>query len=124
MPNSSKKPKKLDREALTRVTSAVPVERAFHFFADFRKPLGIYASSIFDFAEKLKKVDLQSLEFHLKRNDFSNWLNEVIHDEWLANEFEKVRNLPASGEKLRTQLVTVTEKRCKELMQALKDITT
>ena len=119
---SSKRNKKLDREKLMHITTTVPIERAFHFFADLKKPLGMYAASIFDFADKLKRVDMQSIEFHLRRNDFSNWLNEVVHDEWLASEFEKVRKLPVSGENLRARLVELTDKRVKELRDGLKEL--
>lgn len=79
-----------DRETALVITSSVPVEKAFHFFTDINKPTSTIARSIFDFAKELKKADSKSVEFHLKRNDFSRWLKGVIRDDWLANQFEKL----------------------------------
>jgi Asp-tRNA(Asn)/Glu-tRNA(Gln) amidotransferase C subunit len=89
---------------------------------DIKKPLGTFATSIFEFADQLKKVDLKSLEFHNQRNDFAKWLREVIRDDWLAAEFEKLQTLKLSGERLRAKAVEVTDKRCKELAAALKSL--
>jgi alpha-amylase len=123
----SRKPKRakkdiVDRDKALLITSSVPVEKAFHFFTDLRKPLGIFATSIFEFADELKKVDLKSLEFHMQRNDFSKWLREVIRDDWLANEFEGLQGLKLSGEKLRARVADTAEKRCKELAEMLKGL--
>ena len=82
----------------------------------------MFATSIFDFAEQLKNVDLKSLEFHLKRGDFSKWLKDVIRDDALSAEFEKLGSLALKGEKLRTRLVDLVDKRCKELAKALKTL--
>jgi hypothetical protein len=121
---ASRKAKALpvDRDKALLITSSVPVEKGFHFFTDLHKPTGLLATSIFDFAEQLKKVDLKSLEFHTKRGDFSKWLKDVIKDETLSNEFEKLRSLGLAGEKLRTRLVGTVDKRCKELASALKSL--
>jgi hypothetical protein len=112
----------VDRDKALVMTSSVPVEKGFHFFAEIKKPLGIFATSIFEFCDELKKVDLASLEFHLKRNDFARWLRDVIGDDTLANEFDKLQRVEVAGEKLRSKLVEVTEKRCKELAEALKGV--
>jgi hypothetical protein len=112
----------LDRDKALLITSSVPVEKAFHFFTDIRKPTGVFSTSIFEFADQLGKVDVRSLEFHLKRNDFTKWLRGVVKDEALANEFEKLQRVEMTGEKLRGRLVAVTEKRCRELADAVKAI--
>lgn len=118
----SQKAKKtpIDRDKALLITSSVPAEKGFHFFTDIQKPTGILATSIFDFLEQLKKVDLKSLEFHFKRNDFPKWLREVVRDDWLANEFEKLHALELSADRLRSRLVEVTEERCRELAEAMK----
>jgi hypothetical protein len=123
----SSKPKRgkkdvIDRDKALLITSSVPVEKAFHFFTDLRKPLGVFATSIFEFAEELRKVDLKSLEFHMQRNDFSKWLREVIRDDWLADEFARLERYKLSGEKLRERIAYTTEKRCKELAEILKGL--
>jgi len=112
----------VDRDKALLITSSVPAEKGFHFFTDLQKPTGIFATSIFDFAEQLKKISLQSLEFHTKRGDFSKWLKDVIKDDTLSAEFEKMRSSSLTGEKLRTRLVSTVDKRCKELAGALKSL--
>jgi hypothetical protein len=112
----------LDRDKALLITSSVPSEKGFHFFTGLHMPTGVFATSIFDFLDALKKVDVKSLEFHLKRNDFANWLRQVIRDDSLASEFERLRDAALTGEKMRDRLVQVTEKRCKELADALKSL--
>jgi hypothetical protein len=120
-PQTAKKPA-VDRDQALLITSSVPVEKGFHFYSDIRKPVGIFATSIFEFADQLKNVDLKSLEFHNQRNDFTKWLREVIRDDWLAAQFEKLQTLKLSGEKLRAKAVEVTDRRCKELTAALSSL--
>jgi hypothetical protein len=125
--SSSRKPRTTKKSAVDRdkallITSSVPVEKGFHFFTDIRNPVGIFATSIFEFADELKKVDLKSLEFHTQRNDFSKWLREVVRDDWLAKEFEKLEVLKLTGDKLRARAVEITEKRCKEMAEVLKGL--
>jgi hypothetical protein len=112
----------LDRDKALLITSSVPVEKGFHFFTEIRKPTGMFATSIFEFVDELKKVDLKSLEFHTQRNDFSKWLREVVRDDWLAKEFEKFQTLELTGDTLRARAVEITEKRCKELAEVLKGL--
>src|SRR5208337_1999416 len=118
----AKKPS-VDRDKALLITSSVPGEKGFHFYTNVEKPTGMFATSIFDFLEQLKKVDVKSLEFHLKRNDFQKWLREVIRDDWLAEEFEKLKALDLSADRLRIRLVEITEERCKQLSDALKHLT-
>ncbi len=58
----------------------------------------------------------------MQRNDFAKWLREVIRDDWLATQFEKLQGLKLSGEKLRAKVIEVTDKRIKELTSALSSI--
>jgi hypothetical protein len=118
--NRRTKKASMDVDKGLRIRSSVPVEQRFHFFTDLNKPTGIYATSIFDFLDTLKRVDLESLEFHFARNDFSRWLREVVGDNSLADDFEKQHALDLSGEKIRSNLVEITEKRCKEISIALQ----
>ena len=99
---------------------SVKLEKRFHFFTDLNQPTGIYATSLPDFLDTLKKVDLQSVEFHFERHDFSKWLREVVGDSLLADDFEKQGALDLSGENLRNNLVAITQKRCQEMNDALK----
>ncbi|MEM3766299.1 MAG: DUF5752 family protein, partial [Candidatus Bathyarchaeia archaeon] len=71
-----------------------------------------------DFCQKLKTVDLKSVEFHSKRGDFENWIRTTIGDAYLANEVKKVeRNF--NREQLRAMLIRVVEARVNELRKIL-----
>ncbi len=125
MPSSTRTSKKartvlVDREKALLITSSVSMEKAFHFFTDVGRPAGVSATSIFDFADDLKRIDFASIEFHQERGDFSNWLRDVIGDNELADEFGSVQTSELSGEPLRSRLVEITDKRCRALANALK----
>jgi len=74
----------------------VPVlaELGFNFYVNVDKPLGFSAYSLDEFYRFTKQVVTDSLEFHLYRGDFENWLREVLKDSELA---EAVGNLKADG---------------------------
>jgi hypothetical protein len=110
----------LDKGTALRIASSVPSEKGFHFFTEIGSDTGTTATSIFDFTDQLKKVDLKSLEFHALRNDFSRWLKEVIQDDMLASEFEKMHAKGLMGERLRDRLTSLAAKRSKELTSVLK----
>lgn len=97
---------------------SVPMEKGFHFFNGFSQPTGVYATSMIDFLDQLKKVDLKSVQFHSDRNDFSRWLREVVNDSSLAGDFDGLHAVELSGEDVRSRLVELTEKRCRELADA------
>jgi len=116
------KKKTVDRDKALLITSSVPAEKGFHFSTDPQKPTGNIATSIFDFLDEVKKIDVRSIDFHSKRGDFSKWLREVIKDDALANDFERLSSLAVTGEELRQKIVEVTEMRCKELANELKGL--
>ncbi|MCL4430590.1 MAG: DUF5752 family protein [Chloroflexi bacterium] len=72
----------------------VPNEMGFHFYVGIDKPLGFSSQSLEEFYRFTKQVTSDSLEFHLYRGDFENWLREVLKDTELA---EAVGNLKADG---------------------------
>lgn len=69
-------------------------DMGFHFYVDVNKPLGFSTQSLEEFYRFIMQVITDSLEFHLYRGDFENWLREVLKDEELA---EAVGNLKADG---------------------------
>ena len=94
---------------------SLPVEKGFYFYYGLGEPTGIYATSMKDFLEQLKTVDVKSVQFHSDRNDFSTWLREIFNDGYLADAFEGLRSTGLSGENVRMRLVELTEKRCREI---------
>ncbi len=81
----------------------------FHFYTGIGHYTGMSARNFQNFYELIKKVDSASLEFHISRGDFENWVKGVFRDTQLANEFARIRQLQYKGEKLRNQIVEVTE---------------
>jgi hypothetical protein len=46
------------------VVSYLPVDKSFHFYADYGKDLNVHAASLQDFCEKISSIDINSVEFH------------------------------------------------------------
>jgi hypothetical protein len=103
---------KVDVKA-TRTLRTLGNEEAFHFYEDIDKPTGENARSLRDFLERIESVKLESLVFHLKRNDFKNWVENTLEDPKLAKRLEKI---PVTyGKRLRTELSAAVRNRLKEL---------
>jgi hypothetical protein len=99
------KPKNLN------LLNTVPFENSFHFYTELGKYTGITASSIVEFAEKLKTVPIQSVTFHFQRQDFQKWLKNTIGDEELA---ERIDQIKAQDENLRKELTKTVQNRITE----------
>jgi hypothetical protein len=82
----------------------VSYEKAFYFFLSIGNITGEKASSLAEFLEKVKKIDIKSLEFHLYRKDFERWIGETLGYDYLADEMKKIRNKNLKGEGMRAQI--------------------
>jgi hypothetical protein len=90
------------------------MEKSFHFYADIGKPLSIHAASLGDFCDKILKVDLSSLEFHMNRGDFEAWF-AGLGDVELARKTLLVSEEKIAGESLRKKLFEIVRNRCDSL---------
>ena len=96
-----------------RTLRALSNEEAFRFYEDVGKPTGETATSLQDFLQRVETVKLESLVFHLKRNDFKNWVEDTLKDSKLAMKLAK---MPAMNDKrVRTQICSMVRERLKEL---------
>ena len=86
-------------------------EMSFHFYVDVDKPLGFSAQSLTEFYRFIKQVTADSLEFHLYRGDFENWLREVCKDPELAVAVGNLRTDELKGEALRNALLKAIDAR-------------
>lgn len=102
-------------ESKPRIAKAVSREKAFYFFTSIGNYTGKSASSLEEFMEKIKEVNVKSLEFHFYRGDFEKWFMEVLQEEELAEEFKKLHALNLVGEPLRDQLYHVVSAHLKWL---------
>ncbi|MCW4046131.1 MAG: DUF5752 family protein [Candidatus Bathyarchaeota archaeon] len=98
-------------KAAIKAFTQVPEEAKFHFYTGIGQPTDFKAGSIQSFYETAKQVSAESLEFHLYRGDFENWLRSEIQDAALADEMAKVKNAGLKGEDLRREILKAVEAR-------------
>ena len=82
---------------------------SFHFYVDVDKPLGFAALTLEEFYRFIKQVVTDSLEFHLYRGDFENWLRDVCKDLELAVAFGALKTEGLKSEDLRKALLKVID---------------
>ncbi|MBS7632015.1 hypothetical protein KEJ15_00090 [Candidatus Bathyarchaeota archaeon] len=104
----------VDKEKASEILAYLPAEKAFHFYADYGKPLNVFAASLGDFCEKIKDIDPSSIEFHLHRGDFEAWFTG-LGDLELARKTLLIREQKMFGEELRKKLCEIVRARCEEL---------
>ena len=97
--------------AILKAITPVPKESAFHFYTGLGQPTGFSAESLKDFYEIVKRVEAESLDFHLYRGDFENWIRNALKDEVLANKFAGLKNKALKDEFLRQELLKTIAKR-------------
>jgi hypothetical protein len=101
--------------------NTVPFENGFHFYTELGKNTGITAISTVEFAEKLQKIPIQSITFHVKRQDFQKWLKNTIGDEELATRIDQI-NAWVHEENLRKELSKTVQNRITELTKSSQPI--
>jgi len=110
---------KFDKKLALSILSSVPFEKAFHFHTGINQYSGVYANSLNDFCDKIQKIDLKSIEFHVPRRDFELWLRG-LGDQELAKRMESIRGMGLSGENLRKKVYETVKSRCEELAELTK----
>lgn len=98
-------------KAALKAITPVPKDSAFHFYTGVGYPTGFSAESLKEFYEITKRVAVESLEFHLYREDFENWVKAAFKDEVLANELASLKRADVKGEELRDDILTAIASR-------------
>jgi len=98
-------------KAALKTLAPIQTEKRFYFYVGIDKLTGFSAGSIAEFYDLVSKVDAASLEFHLYREDFENWVRNVLNDESLADNIVCVRDSEVKGENLRKALLSALEER-------------
>jgi hypothetical protein len=93
----------INQEGAKTILASMPNEKSFHFYADVGKPLSVNAYSLQDFRDKILKVDMGSIEFHMSRGDFEGWFT-CLGDVELAKKTSLLKEKKMAGEELRTRL--------------------
>lgn len=105
---------KTTKNQASQILNPIPHERAFHFYTKVGHYTGVSANSLQDFCDKIQKVNTQTIEFHMPRKDFDNWIHNLGDDE-LARKIAIIREQGLSGEELRRKITETTRNRCEEL---------
>jgi hypothetical protein len=103
----------------SKILGKLPRDKAFYFFTSIGNYTGESAASLEEFLEKVRKISLKSLEFHLYREDFEKWIAQTLEDKELAQEIQNLRNMNLTGENLREQLCLTVSKRYEKIKHEL-----
>jgi hypothetical protein len=95
----------------------VSYESGFHFYTGIGNYTGVTATSLFEFAEKLQTVPIESVVFHCQRGDFQKWIKNTLGDGEAATRIDQLKKWSSwsSDETLRKDLLKAVEKRLAEL---------
>jgi predicted transcriptional regulator len=109
---------KMDKVHASRILNRVPSDKAFHFYIDMHQYTHVIAHSLSEFVDKLQKIDVRSVEFHVPRKDFEQWV-QSLGDSELAKRLASIRNMRVHGEDLRTRVYETAKHRVEELKRIL-----
>jgi len=70
---------------------AVPDAKGFHFYTGVGDYCGVSVHSLEEFADALQYVCSEAIVFHFEREDFQNWIREVIGDAELAQVIDDIK---------------------------------
>jgi len=99
-----------------KILRTVGDNEAFNFYEAVGKPTGETARNLTDFLEKVKSVKLESLVFHLQRNDFQNWIEKTLGDSKLAGKLGMISS--SNRDDVRMSIHRTVENRIKELRES------
>ncbi len=96
-------------KAAIKAFTPFPEELSFHFYFGINQPTDLTAKTLQEFYKAIKQVSVGSLEFHLYRGDFENWLKEACKEPELAKEIGGIKAAELKGEELRAELLKVLD---------------
>ena len=96
-------------KAALKAFKPVAKDNEFRFYYALDKSLDHAAESLAQFYSAIKQIRVDSLEFHLYRGDFQNWLRDVCKEPDVADEFDRVAVSGLKGEALRTELTRILD---------------
>lgn len=105
---------KIDKAHALKILGHVSNDKAFHFYTGLHQHLGVHANSLADFCDKVEKVNIKSIEFHVSRKDLENWFRS-LGDMELARRMTLIHGLNLHGEELRKKILEAAKHRLEEL---------
>ncbi len=108
---------KILRNVAESILRSVPPQNAFYFYRAIGSPTGAAARNLNDFLGIINTIDNTSLQFHLGRGDFENWV-KMLGDNTLATQLRDLKMKRPTGEALRTQLADTVQTRIDTLQKS------
>jgi hypothetical protein len=105
---------RIDKTHATKILSHLPTDKAFHFYTGIHEYSGVHANSLSDFCDKVEKVNVKSVEFHVSRRDFENWFKS-LGDAEFAKRMSVIHSMNLHGEDLRKKVHEAAKLRLEEL---------
>lgn len=105
---------KVDRAQAAKILTRMHADKAFHFYTGVHQYTHVLAHSLAEFVDKLQKIDIKSVEFHVPRKDFEHWF-QSLGDMELAKKMAAISNAPLHGEDLRKRIHEAASHRLEEL---------
>jgi hypothetical protein len=109
---------RIDPRLASKILGSVPYNNAFYFCTNIGQYSGELAADLADFCQKIRTIDVRSVDFHFKRLDFEEWIRGTLGDVYLANEINKI-NKKIQGEELRAKIHQIVNARLTELKKVL-----
>jgi hypothetical protein len=110
----------IEKSKAQSILRSVPYSQGFHFFTAEGEYTGETAIDLFAFYEELKVIDDESVQFHVQRRDFQNWVRNTLGDLELAGKLDQV-DTQQPADDLKRELVKIVENRVTELHTTAKD---
>ena len=104
----------INSENAKTILADMPQDKSFHFYAGLGKPLDLQAHGLQDFCDKLPKINVESIAFHVSRNDFASWF-AGLGDVELAKKTVLLKEKKMGGDELRAILQEIVKNRCMAL---------
>jgi DNA-binding MarR family transcriptional regulator len=105
---------KIDKAQAGKILSHMSADKAFHFYTGVHQYTHVIAHSMAEFVDRLQKIDVKAVEFHVSRKDFEHWI-QGLGDLELAKKLGAIRNARLHGEDLRTRVYEAVKHRLEEL---------
>lgn len=102
-----------------RLLEDVPTEKAFYFYTDIGCYTGKSASSLPSFAKALEEIEIASIEFHVGRGDFENWIRS-LGDDALAKQVSDLGTKGLKGDDLRAALRKAVDRKLQSMQTKRK----
>jgi hypothetical protein len=101
----------INKENARTILAGTLHDKPFYFYTGIGKPLSIQANGLQDFCYKIRKVNSESIDFHVSRGDFEAWF-AGLSDSEMAKKVALLKEKKLTGQTLCKKLQELVENRC------------